>query len=194
MQIYSPAQYSHPESIAVSYFLRQNPWSALADPVSFVKQTHCVVAPHAHSQEQAAAYEADPTLFQQLCSPPARAFLSIPTGVYVILPGQGGLLLRIKSQPYAKRVENYYVAHFRTCHATYMEGCSSCASSVARVISAEDVITALNEGLSVEPWNSIVRDVEILGTLDSNGKDWRTLATPASIGAVASFWAPSHKI
>lgn len=194
MQIYRPAQYSHPESIAVSHFLRQNPWSALADPISFVKQTHCVVAPHAHSQEQAAAYETDPTLFQQLCSSQTRAFLAIPTGAYIILPGQNGLLLRITSQPYAKRVENYYVAHSRKCHATYMEGCASCASSVARVIAADDVIAALKEGLSVEPWNSIVRDVEILGTLDIDGKDWRTLASPASIGAIASYWAPSHKM
>jgi hypothetical protein len=190
MQIYSPAQYSHPQSIAVSYFVRQNPWKRLADPVAFVKTIRKLIAPYAHSREQMIAYNAGPELFTQLCNSATRAFLSIPTGAYVILPGDDGLLLRVISGPQTECVPEYYVAHRRTCDVEFTEGCSTCDNAVEQIVDAAGVIPALKRGWSVEPFWAITRNVEILGSLDISNGDWRHVASPASIGTIASYWAP----
>lgn len=195
MQTYSPAQYSHPHSIAVSHFIRQNPWTRLADPIAFVKATRKLIAPYAHTREQMLAYNADPMLYKKLCRVATRTFLAIPTGAYVIVPAGGeGLLVRVISETKPSHSPEHYVAHRRTCHVEFTEGCDICDNSVEEIIDASGVIPALNRGATVEPFWTLERDVEILGALDIAGRDWRHFASPASIGAIASYWAPTNKM
>lgn len=195
MQSYSPAQYSHPHSIAVSHFVRQNPWKRLADPIAFVKATRKLIAPYAHMREQMVAYNADPELYKKLCSSATRTFLGIPTGSYVIVPAGGeGLLVRVVSETKPSCAPDHYVAHRRTCHVEFTEGCDTCDDSVEEIIDATGVIPALNRGATVEPFWTLERDVEILGSLNIAGGDWWHFTSPASIGAIASYWAPTNKM
>jgi hypothetical protein len=190
MQLYTHTQYSQPQSIPISHFVRQNPWKRLTDPTAFVKATRKLTAPYAHSSAHVAAYEADPKLFSQLCGTATRTFLYIPIGAHVILPGNDGLLLRITSAPRAERVAGFYVAHRRICHAEYNEGCATCDAAVEKIIDSADLVSALERGSSVEPYWAITRDVEILGSLDIGSGDWRHFASPASVGPIASYWTP----
>jgi hypothetical protein len=184
MQSYSPAQYSHPQSVAVSHFIRQNPWARPADPIAFVKATRKLIAPYAYRHEQMVEYIADPEFYTEICCSATRTFLTIPTGAYVIVPAEGsGLLVRVISETKPSCAPVHYVAHSRTCD-----------NSVKEIVDATGVIPALNRGATVEPFWALERDVEILGILDIAGGDWRHFASPASIGAIASYWAPKNKM
>jgi len=172
-------------------YIRQNAWRKIAKPLDAVKTSLCIHVPHAHTKQDVDDFRTNPA---SLTHAHARLVLSIPIGCTVLIPnGSVGLLVRFTSGALAGTIDSLKIASNRkTCgHTEILKSCAECLDSIDRVLSSpsEAVIQQrVQQGQTVEPFWSIYRTVEIVGDVDYNGVNGRTMAGMDSAGRWEHFW------
>ena len=185
--------------ITASHFVRQNPWKSKMNSTATVIRAKTIHAPHGHAYDDYAAFQNDPVGYRSTCGSDPRHFIDIPTGSCVFVPSADrhrwpGLLVRITGEPYTDVCAHMFAVHGRRAceHQVHVRNCVACHATGIVAMDESRMEEAVRMVLSgtyfIEPFWAIQRSVEVLGVVDTEGHDMRTLATPASIAALSSSW------
>jgi hypothetical protein len=182
---------NEPTEIRSIAYIRQNAWKKIAKPLDAVKSSLCIHVPHAHTKQDVDDFR---TNSASLTHTHARTVLSIPVGSTVLIPnGRVGLLVKFTSGALAGTIDSLkIVSDPKTCgHTAILKSCAQCLGAIDSVLSSpiESIIQQhIQQGQTVEPFWSVYRTVEIVGDVDYNGVNGRTMAGMDSAGRWEHFW------
>jgi hypothetical protein len=170
---------SSPSSFPVSGLLRQNPWGKLDNSlaaVAFFRKVHC---PWGHTLQDVEAYEADPAAFNKKY---AKHFPRFPTGSLLLLAEakkDEALLVRLTSETRTGGFHYFILVRraLRSCgHPMTRPDCTDCSESIVRVynryeVTKDQLHRHMLDGCIAEHFNTLFRDVEIVGRVRLTGDD-----------------------
>ena len=170
-------------SYTVTGFIRQNPWGKLDEQLAVVEKHKKVHCPWGHTTQDVEQYTANPGGFRKKY---AKHFTRFPTGALLLIAEakkDTALLVRLTSAPRTGVLSHYIlIRRPRTCGHTLTkpgrgcaEGCAACEDSVVKIYTRESVtkealLQYMMEGCVPEPFNTIYRDMEIVGHVRLRGE------------------------
>jgi len=201
MPTYIPSE--TPTEFSSTVYIRQNPWKKIDSVLNCVRRSNQIHIPFAHTKDVAEAFKNNPASVLSAVSDDHRSQVelcsTLPIGTTVVIPnGSKGLLVRTKSAIKAGIQDTLCIAHSqRTCGHTHIRSgafCALCHDSVIEVFDSADALSLqrhLRVGHSFEPFYTLFFDVDILGEVDYNGVDGRTIAGMNSVGQRTLYWRPA---
>lgn len=198
MPTYIPS--ATPTDISSNAYIRQNPWKKIDNVINSVRRSNKIHIPFAHNKDAAEAFKNSPasvlTAIPEDHHAQVDLCLNLPIGTIVVVPnGSKGILVRIQSAIKAGIQDTLCIAHSsRSCGHTHIRSggfCTPCHDSVVEVFDYADTASLqkhLRVGHSFEPFYTLFFDVEILGDVDYNGVDGRSIAGMSSVGRRTLYW------
>jgi hypothetical protein len=184
--------------IKSSAYVRQNPWKKISGSIlENVKISKKLHMPWGHTRDYVEHMKTKPeTTYYSEGNNFREIFHKLPVGAIVLVPdGKGGVLLEIVSETIAGIDTTFCVActHRKCGHDNITPGykCEDCSSSVQEVFNSsniEKLLEHLKNGHNIEPFWTPYRHVKIVGDVDYNGVDGRSMAGMDSAGMWEKFW------
>lgn len=185
-----------------SFHMRQNAWQHLNNSIDIIKNIKKIHIPWAHTKHQVDMYIKNKEKFLKYCKHYSRNALKLKNNDKGIIEGEGrGIIVQICSDIKVGIIEELIIIrkerlcdHQYTCESHDigdLKGCNICADSIVSICHSNDSIAiqnAIKNGYIIEPFYAPYFHVNILGEIDYEKRDKRTVVIRDSFCAKTNYF------